>query len=57
MGGNSKNGPEYFFRKHLKEYKLPYEVVSDESPKKDKYTKSYERMKGNDQKDEQRGQK
>ena len=32
-GGNSKNGPEYFFRKHLKEYDLKLEVVSDEIPR------------------------
>lgn len=32
-GGNSKNGPEYFFRKHLKEYKLKLEVVSDIVPR------------------------
>ena len=32
-GGNSKNGPEYFFRKHLKEYNLKLEVVSDVVPR------------------------
>jgi len=32
-GGNSKNGPEYFFRKHIKEYGLKLEVVSKEVPK------------------------
>lgn len=32
-GGNSKNGPEYFFRKHLKNYGLKLEVVSDEVPR------------------------
>lgn len=32
-GGNSKNGPEYFFRKQLKEYGLQLEVVSDEVPR------------------------
>lgn len=32
-GGNSKNGPEYFFRKHLKEYDLKLEVVSNEIPR------------------------
>lgn len=32
-GGNSKNGPEYFFRKHIKTYKLPLEVVSNEIPR------------------------
>lgn len=32
-GGNSKNGPEYFFRRHLKMYDVPYEVVSNEVPR------------------------
>ncbi|MGS2740567.1 uracil-DNA glycosylase family protein [Sinomicrobium sp. M5D2P17] len=32
-GGNSKNGPEYFFRRHLKEYGMKLEVVSDEVPR------------------------
>ncbi len=32
-GGNSKNGPEYFFRKHLKEYNLGLKVVSNIVPR------------------------
>ncbi|MDY8134198.1 uracil-DNA glycosylase family protein [Aquimarina sp. 2201CG5-10] len=32
-GGNSKNGPEYFFRKHLKEYDLKLELVSNDVPR------------------------
>ena len=32
-GGNSKNGPEYFFRKHLKDYGLKLELVSNEVPR------------------------
>ncbi len=32
-GGNSKNGPEYFFRKHLKDNNLKLEVVADEVPR------------------------
>jgi G:T/U-mismatch repair DNA glycosylase len=32
-GGNSKNGPEYFFRKHLKDYSLKLEVISNEVPR------------------------
>ncbi|MFL1013511.1 uracil-DNA glycosylase family protein [Flavisericum labens] len=32
-GGNSKNGPEYFFRKHLKNYGLELELVSNEVPR------------------------
>ena len=32
-GGNSKNGPEYFFRKHLKTYGLHLKVVSNEVPR------------------------
>jgi len=33
MGGNSKNGPEYFFRKLLKAANLKPEVVSDTVPR------------------------
>ena len=33
MGGNSKNGPEYFFRKHLKEHHQILEIVSDKAPR------------------------
>lgn len=33
IGGNSKNGPEYFFRKHLKEHNLKLELVSNEIPR------------------------
>jgi len=33
MGGNSKNGPEYFFRKHLKLNSLNLLLVSKKSPK------------------------
>ncbi len=32
-GGNSKNGPEYFFRKHLKSYDLKLRLVSNEVPR------------------------
>jgi len=32
-GGNSKNGPEYFFRRHLKNYNLKLKVVSNEVPR------------------------
>ena len=32
-GGNSKNGPEYFFRRHLKDYDLKLELVSNEVPR------------------------
>ncbi len=32
-GGNSKNGPEYFFRKHLQDFGLKLEVVSSEVPR------------------------
>lgn len=32
-GGNSKNGPEYFFRKHIKDYNLKLEVLSNEVPR------------------------
>ena len=33
-GGNSKNGPEYFFRKHLKEHgNIPLRRIGDGTPK------------------------
>ncbi|MEC3907146.1 uracil-DNA glycosylase family protein [Tamlana sp. 2201CG12-4] len=32
-GGNSKNGPEYFFRKHLKDYNLKLELVNNDIPR------------------------
>ncbi|MRI00433.1 uracil-DNA glycosylase family protein [Kriegella sp. EG-1] len=32
-GGNSKNGPEYFFRRHLKENNLKLHIVSNEVPR------------------------
>lgn len=32
-GGNSKNGPEYFFRKHLKANGLEFNLVSNEVPR------------------------
>ncbi|GAA4277684.1 uracil-DNA glycosylase family protein [Aquimarina mytili] len=37
-GGNSKNGPEYFFRKHLKTYNMKLEVVSDDVPRVHQFT-------------------
>nr|WP_262922263.1 uracil-DNA glycosylase family protein [Algibacter sp. L4_22] len=36
-GGNSKNGPEYFFRKHIKDYSLKLELVSNEVPRIHKF--------------------
>ncbi len=32
-GGNSKNGPEYFFRKHLKDHTVQLKVLSDTVPR------------------------
>ncbi|MDG5492708.1 uracil-DNA glycosylase family protein [Psychroserpens sp. SPM9] len=32
-GGNSKNGPEYFFRRHLKTYDKKLELLSNEVPR------------------------
>ena len=32
-GGNSKNGPEYFFRRNLKSYGITMEVISDKAPR------------------------
>lgn len=38
MGGNSKNGPEYFFRKHLNVYSLKLELISNEVPRIHKFS-------------------
>jgi len=32
-GGNSKNGPEYFFRQHIKDYNIHLQLVSSEIPR------------------------
>jgi G:T/U-mismatch repair DNA glycosylase len=32
-GGNSKNGPEYFFRNHIKDYGITLKLVSSEIPR------------------------
>jgi len=32
-GGNSKNGPEYFFRQHLKQNQIKLEVMDDHVPR------------------------
>lgn len=32
-GGNSKNGPEYFFRKHIKTYGMSLQLVSNDIPR------------------------
>ncbi|WP_411767787.1 uracil-DNA glycosylase family protein [Winogradskyella sp. A3E31] len=37
-GGNSKNGPEYFFRRHLKEYNLKLKLVNNEVPRIHEFT-------------------
>jgi G:T/U-mismatch repair DNA glycosylase len=37
-GGNSKNGPEYFFRKHIRAYNIKLEVVVNEIPRIHKFT-------------------
>lgn len=36
-GGNSKNGPEFFFRKHIKDYNIKLELVSNEVPRIHKF--------------------
>lgn len=33
IGGRSKNGPEYFFRKHIKAYNLKLKLISNDTPK------------------------
>jgi len=37
-GGNSKNGPEYFFRRHLKQNGLMLTVRSDKVPRRHSFT-------------------
>jgi len=37
-GGNSKNGPEYFFRKHLKNYNCKLEVIVNKVPRVHEFT-------------------
>ena len=32
-GGKSKNGPEYFFRQHIRDYKISLNMVSNEVPR------------------------
>lgn len=32
-GGNSKNGPEYFFRQHIKDHSIKLKLVSSEVPR------------------------
>ncbi len=36
-GGNSKNGPEYFFRNHLKDYGLQLKKISDTVPRRHQF--------------------
>lgn len=36
-GVNSKNGPEYFFRKLLKTAKIPLECINDQVPRKHQF--------------------
>lgn len=38
MGGNSKNGPEYFFRKLIKPYGIKLQVVEDQVPRIHQFT-------------------
>ena len=33
IGGNSKNGPEYFFRKHIRDHKIDLKCVVDTIPR------------------------
>nr|WP_321231187.1 uracil-DNA glycosylase family protein [uncultured Psychroserpens sp.] len=40
-GGNSKNGPEYFFRKHIKDYNLKLQLVSNETPRVHEFELDY----------------
>lgn len=44
-GGNSKNGPEYFFRKHIKDYGIKLKVVSNDIPRIHQFTLEGRTMK------------
>lgn len=44
-GGNSKNGPEYFFRKHLKENNVNLEIVSSIVPRIHSFTHPATKLK------------
>ncbi|WP_378186966.1 uracil-DNA glycosylase family protein [Aquimarina sp. W85] len=46
-GGNSKNGPEYFFRKHLKEHKIQLTLVNNEVPRIHEFSLMRENQKQN----------
>ncbi|WP_274476059.1 uracil-DNA glycosylase family protein [Mangrovimonas aestuarii] len=36
-GGNSKNGPEYFFRKHIKDYGIRLKLITDVIPREHEF--------------------
>lgn len=36
-GGNSKNGPEYFFRRLIKHYNITFNIVSNEVPRRHEF--------------------
>ena len=44
-GGNSKNGPEYFFRRHIKPHKMKLEIISNEVPRIHQFELPYEHKK------------
>ncbi len=44
-GGNSKNGPEYFFRKHIKDYNIKLELVCNEVPRIHKFSLDKRKVK------------
>ena len=44
-GGNSKNGPEYFFRQHLKTFDKKLELVNNEVPRIHKFNLDERRIK------------
>jgi len=50
-GGNSKNGPEYFFRRHLKDYGLKLELVNNEVPRIHQFKLCYPELVSGSQKD------
>ena len=44
-GGNSKNGPEYFFRKLIKQFDIEYRVVTNETPRIHEFTYQHRKIR------------
>ncbi|NAS29636.1 uracil-DNA glycosylase family protein [Flavobacteriaceae bacterium R38] len=49
-GGNSKNGPEYFFRQHIKKYDIKLKLISNEIPRIHVFELNHDLNKSNEAK-------